>query len=174
MVQVAAPGEIVALVTFEITLGNEESGLASLCIPYPVLEGILGDLTSQHIFNKKQDVTERFDEELLQKMQHATVPANVLLGGTQITMHELMNLQVGDVVKLDRNATEELLLCINHKAKFLCRPGTRKNKLAVAITENILNVEAIRGFALEDPARESKDPNLTEWDGMTASFDNLM
>lgn len=172
LVQVASPGEIVALVTFEITLSNSESGLASLCIPYPVVEGVMGELTSQHIFNKRQEEGERFEEELLLKMQHASIPASVIMAGTQIKMQELWDLQAGDVVKLDRDAGQELLLCVNNKPKFLCRPGTRKNKLAVAITNSVSDVESLRGFALEDPARESKDPNLTEWDGMTASFDN--
>ena len=36
-IQVCNPGEIVALITFEVQISNKQAGLLSLCFPYPVL-----------------------------------------------------------------------------------------------------------------------------------------
>lgn len=173
LVQVASSGEIVALITFEVTLGNKDSGLMSLCIPYPVLEGVMGDLTTQHMFNKRLTEEQHYDQEILQKMQFANIPANVILGGTQISLSEFMQLQVGDVIRLDRQATDELLLCVNHKPKFFCRPGTYRNNLAVGITKVVNNPESIKGFCLDDPSNDPKNPNLLEWDGTHPTLEAL-
>jgi flagellar motor switch protein FliM len=51
--QIALPSEIAAVLTFEITLANRDSGLMSICFPYPMLEGIIDQLSSQHLFNQQ-------------------------------------------------------------------------------------------------------------------------
>lgn len=52
-IQVATAGEIVALLTFEVQISGKHFGLFSLCFPYPVLETVLGHLSTQHIFQTK-------------------------------------------------------------------------------------------------------------------------
>lgn len=151
LIQVATPGEIVALVTFEVNLGNKNSGLMSLCIPYPVLEGVISQLSAQHIFHRQQShIPFEEQEKLLQKLSYARTPVQVLLGGTTITVKDLLELAIGDVIRLDREATDHLLACVNGKPKFYCRPGRSKDKLAVCVTENVENQEAIEGFGFDD------------------------
>lgn len=149
LIQVATPGEIVALITFEVNLGGRDSGLISFCVPYPVLESVIGQLSAQHIFHRQQT---SFSEEqqaiILQKLNYAGMPVQVLLGGTDINVKELLELSVGDVIRLDRLASDNLLVCVNGKPKFYARPGTMKKNLAVCITEDVEDEEAIEGFGL--------------------------
>ena len=147
LIQVASAGEIVALITFEVNLGNRDSGLMSLCIPYPVLEGVIGQLSAQHIFHRQQQInTPEQQDEVIAKLSHAKMPIQVILGGTGLSLRELLALGVGDVVRLDRLASQDLLVCVNDKSKFYCRPGTLKNNLAVRIVDSVEDVEAIEGF----------------------------
>lgn len=149
LIQVATPGEIVALITFEVNLGNKNSGLISLCIPYPVLEGVIGQLSAQHIFHRQQDsIPVEEQEKILKKLNYARTPVQVLLGGTSINVKELLELSVGDVIRLDRMATDNLLACVNGKPKFFCRPGKLKDKLAVYVVDNVEIEEAIEGFGI--------------------------
>jgi flagellar motor switch protein FliM len=151
LIQVATPGEIVALITFEVTLGNRDSGLMSLSIPYPVLESVLGQLSAQHIFQRQtEDIPEEEKQKLLTKLHYAKTPVEVYLAGTQLSIGELMELSVGDVIKLDRLATSDLLVNVNHRPKFYGRPGKARDKLAVYITDSITNEETIEGFGIND------------------------
>ncbi|MGE0200535.1 MAG: flagellar motor switch protein FliM [Candidatus Melainabacteria bacterium] len=151
LIQVATPGEIVSLITFEINLGNKNSGLISLCIPYPVLEGVIGQLSAQHIFHRQTSRSGNEEQEtILTKLHFAKTPLQVLLGGTTINVQDLLMLNVGDVIRLDRLAADNLLVCVNQKPKFFCRPGTLKDKLAVYIVDDVDNVEALEGFGLND------------------------
>jgi len=151
LIQVASPGEIVALVTFEVNIGNKNSGLISLCIPYPVLEGVISQLSAQHIFHRQQ-ATVPFEEQekILKKLNYAKIPIQVLLGGTSLTVRDLLELSPGDVISLDREATDNLLACVNGKPKFYCRPGRVKDKLAVYVYDSVSEIEAIEGFGLDE------------------------
>ena len=149
LIQVATPGEIVALITFEVNLGNKNSGLVSLCIPYPVLEGVISQLSAQHIFHRQQShIPFEEQEKLLRKLNYARTPISVMLGGTSITVKDLLELAVGDVIRLDRQASDHMLACVNGKPKFFCRPGKVKDKLAVCVMDHVENTEAIEGFGI--------------------------
>jgi flagellar motor switch protein FliM len=142
LIQVASNNEIVALITFEVNLGVRDSGLMSLCIPYPVLEGILDQLNSQQIYHQKQkDIDPNTQFKVLDKLRHADLPVRVVLGGTQISFQELLKLSVNDVIRLDQQITDDLLVCVNHQPKFYARPGTLKNHLAVAVANPVEDVE---------------------------------
>lgn len=151
LIQVATPGEIVALITFEVNLGNKNSGLISLCIPYPVLEGVISQLSAQHIFHRQQaNVPFEEQEKILKKLNYAKIPVQVLLGGTVLSVKDLLELSVGDVIRLDREVNENLLACVNGRPKFYCRPGKVKDKLAVYVYEDVEDVESIEGFGLDE------------------------
>lgn len=150
LIQVATPGEIVALITFEVNLGTKDSGLISFCIPYPVLESVISQLSAQHIFHRQQSsVSPDQQEIILQKLNHAFTPVQVLLGGTQIHVKELLELCVGDVIRLDRQAKDNLLVCVNGRPKFYGRPGTVKKNIAICVNEEVEDEEAIEGFGLD-------------------------
>lgn len=151
LIQVATPGEIVALITFDVNLGNKNSGLISLCIPYPVLEGVISQLSAQHIFHRQQSNNSIEEQEkILKKLNYAKMPVKVLLGGTSLSVRDLLDLSVGDVVRLDRAVNENLLACINGLPKFYCRPGKLKDKMAVYVYDSVSDVESIEGFGLDE------------------------
>ena len=149
LIQVATPGEIVALITFELTIGNRDAGLMSLCVPYPVVEQVIERLSAQRIFHgHKGEAPAGHLEKVLDRLNYAKLPVQVHLGGTAIPVSELLHLGVGDVVQLDRQVNQDLLMSVNHSPKFYCRPGTLQNNLAVYVVDDVKDPEAIEGFGL--------------------------
>lgn len=135
-IQVATPGEIVALITLEVHISGKHYGLLSLCFPYPVLENILSQLTTQHIFQTKGIIaTSEERQKMIEKLDTSLVDINVLFGQTEISMQDFLDLKVGDVLKLDNAATEDLIVNVNGERKFYARPGRIKDKVCVKITD---------------------------------------
>ena len=135
-IQVATPGEIVALITLEVHIAGKYYGLLSLCFPYPVLENVLSQLTTQHIFQTKGLIaTSEERQKMIKKLDTSLVDLNVLFGQTVITMQVFLDLKEGDVLKLDNAATEDLIVKVNGERKFYARPGRIKDKVCVKITD---------------------------------------
>ena len=149
LIQVASPGEMVAMVTFEVLFGKESS-LMSFCIPYPTLENVMGSLSSQHIFHQQRDIQPEEDRDsIMEKLGLAPLPLNVIIAGTHMKVKDLLELDVGDVFQLDNRVEDELLIKVSGLPKFMGYPGTVGKKLAVYITEPIENEEAIEGYGLQ-------------------------
>ena len=164
LIQITPPGEIVAAITLEVTIGNQDSGLISLCYPYPMLEYYIESLSSSHLFSTKdsqQDESEpTFEKELLEKMHYAKVPVAVLVGGTSMSVRQMLELKPNDVIRLDRLAGSDLLLCLNHKPKFFCQPGTLRQNMAVCIQNKVPEPQALKGFALDISKGEALEDDL--------------
>lgn len=136
MVQVASTGEIVALITFEIQIAGKHFGLMSLCFPYPVLETVLANLSTQHIFQTKGIIaTTEERQKMIQKLNTSNVDLSVILGSTDITLGEFMDLKEGDIIKLDTRTIDDLIVKVNGEKKYFARPGTLENNVSVKITE---------------------------------------
>lgn len=135
-IQVATAGEIVALLTFEVQISGKHFGLFSICFPYPVLETVLGHLSTQHIFQTKGLVATN-DERLkmISKINSSTVDLRVQFGTCSITLDDFLQLAEGDIIKLDNKISDDLIVKVNDEKKFFARPGTLKNQVCVKITD---------------------------------------
>ncbi|MFA5879236.1 MAG: FliM/FliN family flagellar motor switch protein, partial [Candidatus Margulisiibacteriota bacterium] len=56
-----------------------------------------------------------------------------ILGKTNLTMKELRNLQVGDILTLENKIEEPLELYLGNKIKYFVQPGVANNKLAAQL-----------------------------------------
>ena len=135
-IQVATAGEIVALLTFEVQISGKHFGLFCLCFPYPVLETVLGHLSTQHIFQTKGLVASN-DERLkmISKLNTSNVDLRVQFGQCNITLDDFLQLSEGDIIKLDNKVSDDLIVKVNGEKKFFARPGTMKDKICVKITD---------------------------------------
>jgi len=59
------------------------------------------------------------------------------LGQASVTVRELLELEVGDVLPIDTKISDDLSMLIGLREKFKCKPGVVGNKLAVQITQVI-------------------------------------
>lgn len=148
MIQVATSGEIVALITFEVQIAGRYFGLISLCFPYPVLENVLINLSTQHIFQTKGIVaTTEERQKMIQKLNTSKVDLSVLFGSCDINLSEFLEIKEGDILKLDNKTNEDLVVKVNQEKKFFARPGTLKNNVCVKITDRYdSTVDSLRGY----------------------------
>ncbi|HEY3062896.1 MAG TPA: flagellar motor switch protein FliM [Chloroflexota bacterium] len=135
LVQAALPGDIAALLLFEInTLGL--SGMLSICVPHPVIEPLMDRLNTQAWFSSGSRKSGSDDDrhKLADGIRHAQLPISVELGSTTITIGELLDIRDGDVIRLDRSSDGELPVLAGKRARFVARPGTLGGNRAVQVT----------------------------------------
>jgi flagellar motor switch protein FliM len=135
LVQAALPGDIAALLLFEIhTLGM--SGTISICVPHPVIEPLMDRLNTQAWFSSSSRTKASDDDrlKLADGIRGARLPVSVELGATTVTLGELLDIRAGDVIRLDRGVDVELPILAGKRARFTGRPGTVGGNRAVQIT----------------------------------------
>lgn len=133
--QIVPPNDMVVIVTLQTQIGQVE-GLINICIPYLVLEPIMSKLTTTFWVASsiaKQAHPEQVDI-LEKKIKKTYVPLAVELGTINLSVRELLSLNINDVLKLDTTVGSELKVIVGRKAKFLCHPGTANKKVAVQIS----------------------------------------
>ena len=134
LVQIVAPNEVVVVIGFEIKMGNR-SGSMSLCIPFNVIEPVMPRLTSQDWFSyRKNDAQLDKRKHLQENLAEAKLKFRAFLGRTTIKVSDLLNLQVHDVLKIPKEAQNELILQIEGKSKFAGRIGQFRGQKAFKIT----------------------------------------
>ncbi|MCK8823541.1 flagellar motor switch protein FliM [Fuchsiella alkaliacetigena] len=135
--QIVPSNDMVILATFESQIAKAE-GLINICIPYIVLEPVVSKLNAQYWFSTTsggQD--EQSFEKVKERLSKAKLPVFADLASTEITVADLLHLQVGDVIRMDESASTEAKIKIGKRSKFKGRPGVRGSKLAVEITSVI-------------------------------------
>ena len=111
LVQIVPPNEPVVLVSFEVSMG-ERSGMVSLCLPYGVIEPVLGDLTKRDWFSYRRRRTRpksRRSWSATSSMRAWEYRRFCLR--TKITVKELLDLAVGDILTTETQAAAEASLC---------------------------------------------------------------
>ena len=118
--QIVPPNDMVVIVTLQTQIGQVE-GLINICIPYLVLEPIMSKLTTTFWVASsiaKQAHPEQVDI-LEKKIKKTYVPLAVELGTINLSVRELLSLNINDVLKLDTTVGSELKVIVGRKAKFL-------------------------------------------------------
>lgn len=127
--------EVIISTTFEVELDNA-SGTIALVIPYSTVESIKNKLNSS--FQADGDRTDRvWVENLEEHVSNLNASVNVNLGEAQITLGDLVNLNVGDVIPLSQDCDGELEFKIEGVPKFKCFFGVARGTRAVQITRSI-------------------------------------
>jgi len=133
--QIVAPNEMVVVITIEVKIGDS-AGMINICIPYIVIKPIIDKLNSLLIFSsQKKEISAEERELVRKKIEWAKVPLTVYIGSTQITLQDLLYLEVGDVIPLNQSIKEPLAVYVGNYMKFKGRPGIYHNNMAVQITE---------------------------------------
>jgi flagellar motor switch/type III secretory pathway protein FliN len=133
-VQIVPPNETVVVIGFELKMGNR-AGTMSLCIPYNVIEPIMGVLAAQNWFSyQRKGGQDDHLKKLTRNVSNAKVEMRAFLAQTTITMSELLALQVGDVITTDKNIERDVLIQIEGKNKFFGKVGQFRGARAVSVS----------------------------------------
>ena len=135
--QIISPSEMIAIVTISVAIGNVE-GLMNICLPFMTLEDIMDKLNTKYWFSTMQEKDEEsYDEYIEMAINKAQIPIKALLGKSSISVMDFINLQVGDIIKLDTLVEDPLDVYVGNIVKFKALPGSGADKYAVKVTEII-------------------------------------
>ena len=126
------PSDVIISTTFEVELENA-SGTIALVVPYSTVEPIKHKLNAS--FQTEIDESDQVWTDTLQEhLEETEADMTVNLGQAPITVSDLVNLNVGDVIPLDKDADGELDLIVEGVPKYKCMFGVSKGNRAVQIT----------------------------------------
>jgi len=137
--QITAPNEPVAVVILNITMG-EETGLVSICIPHTAIEPVAQQLNTRMWFASGTRDDGRGEERtaiLRDQLLQTPIPITAFFEQTPATVSDIINLQVGDVIKLDHGIDHPLTIRVHHIPKFRAEIGTLGQKYALQIVDVI-------------------------------------
>ncbi len=134
-VQLVAPSEMVLVIRFSIAI-KEQQGEMTICLPYIVLEPVISKLSTRTWFTSGM---RNNDEEIQKNIKHSLnqtkVPVIVKVGNSTLNTRELLQLKVGDVVKLETSVHDDLEVFVENRRMFGGRPGIHAKKKAVMVTK---------------------------------------
>ena len=119
MLQVAAPNEVVLLMSFEIKIG-ETRGVLNVCFPATSIEAVSGSFTRSWQ-RTRRDMTPTEHVALAENVGRVNVTLSAGIHAA-IGAGDFLRLQVGDVVGLEHPASEPIEVSVNGKAKFVGAP----------------------------------------------------
>ena len=136
-VGIVPPSDVIISTTFEVELENA-SGTIAIVMPYATIEPIKSKLNSYY-----QTESGSADRDWVEKVQShlssATAEVVVKLGAAEISVGDLVNLNVGDVIPLSQDADGELTVLVEGVPKFKCLFGVSRGNRAVQVTRTLQN-----------------------------------
>lgn len=106
--QIIAPNDMIAIVTLNIKIGEVE-GFMNVCLPFFTLESVMDKLNTKFWYANMQEQNEEdFEEYIGALIKRVDVPVKAVLGKTSISVTDFVNLQIGDIIRLDTEVEQDL------------------------------------------------------------------
>jgi flagellar motor switch protein FliM len=139
--QIVPPNDMVVLITLETKVGEVE-GMTNLCIPYITIEPIISKLSAQYWYSSIRKGTTDENLAIIQgRLENVELLVVAEIGEVSITMAEVLDLKVGDAIKLpDTKVNSDMVLRVGGRKKYKCRPGVIGSRVAVQIGESIVDI----------------------------------
>ena len=132
--QIISPTDMIAMVTLNLKIGDVE-GFMNICLPFFTLEGIMDRLNTKFWYSNMQDkADEDYEEHIETLIRRVDIPLKAILGRTFVAVDDFLNLQVGDVIRLDSKVDNELEIYVGNIKKFAALPGSQDEHFAVRVT----------------------------------------
>ncbi len=140
---IATPNEVVVSTTFTIELGPV-SGEMHMCMPYSMIEPIR-DLLTSSLQGETLEIDKRWVRLMTQQIQIAEVELVADLGQTRVTLGDILNMKVGDIIPLQ--VPEIVAAKVDGTPVMECKYGVFNGNYA-------LRVEKLLGSSVNDIAHE--------------------
>jgi flagellar motor switch protein FliM len=138
--QIISPSEMASIVTLNVKIGNVE-GMLNACLPYECLEKVIDRLNTKYWYSTMKTASEEEYREFIEVvLSKARIPIKAVLGRSVISVNDIVNMQKGDIIKLDTKVNDELKVYVGNIDKFRALPGESSNVYAVKVT-NIIREE---------------------------------
>ncbi|MBF0362550.1 MAG: flagellar motor switch protein FliM [Oligoflexia bacterium] len=134
-VGVVPPSDVIIATTFEVEF-ESASGTVMVVVPYATIEPIKQKLSSS--FQTDNDMADTiWTKSMHQHVKRTNAQVIVKLGETIMTVGDLVNLEIGDIIPLNQEASGEVDFEIQGIKKIKCIMGVYKGNRAVQITRRM-------------------------------------
>ena len=117
--QIIAPSDMIAIVTLNIRIGEVE-GMMNVCLPYFTLEDIMDNLNTKFWYSTIHESSDEDYEAYLEALvKRVDVPLRAVLGTSSVSVNDFMNLQLGDIIRLDSEIGGDLLVYVGRLASVV-------------------------------------------------------
>ena len=132
-VGVVPPSDVIIVTTLEVEF-ESSLGTMMIVVPYSTIEPIKQKLSS--IYQTDNEIVDSiWTNAISEHIQDVETNLKVDLGETEMTVGDLLNLQIGDVIMLKRESTGEVELSVEGVQKMKGLIGSYKGNKAVQITQ---------------------------------------
>ncbi len=133
IVHSALPSDVGVLLLFELRM-KDTSNIISMFMPYTMLEPIIDKLSSQMWLTGVRKDQSEGRAALRRQLEKVEIPIDVELGSATVSMRDLLGLQKGNIIVLDKQINEDLHVLVGGKYKYDARPGKVGRRMGVTIT----------------------------------------
>ena len=122
-----------------------ECGTVNLAVPAKALDGI-ADPAEKACDAKSEDAIDTVSMKALSGLLDSVgVPVVVELGHTSISVEDVLNMEAGDIVRLETKVNDSLKVRVGEKIGFKARPGLMGRRMSAQISENQMNNSDVLG-----------------------------
>jgi flagellar motor switch protein FliM len=126
-----------AVVKIDVEIEVEDfTGKAFFCIPYSMVEPIKDRLYTG-IHTERQGADQEWVASLKDALKGSFVSLSVEIGRAELSLADLMDLEVGSVISLGKPVSEGLLVKVQDVPKLTCMPGHSRGNQAIKIKKFI-------------------------------------
>ena len=139
VVQFLKPDDAMALITLKMSIKNVE-GNVNVCVPAEFLEAVypLFDMRANRGRNKDENKIELQRDRLFTSIKKSSLDVVGVLGETDIMLHDLLQLQKGDIIILNKKTADKSpKIVIEDEDWFGVSVGVRKKQYAVEIKKKL-------------------------------------
>ena len=139
--QVIAPSDMIAIVSLSVKIVDVE-GFMNVCLPFFTLEDVMDKLNTKYWFSTMQkDDKVDYEEHIESLIKRIDVPVKAVLGKSLVSVNDFLNLQVGDIIRLDARVDSEMEVFVGNIKKFTALPGSNRDQYAVRVASVIREEE---------------------------------
>ena len=126
-----------SIITMNIRIGNVE-GLMNVCLPYNCLEPVIDKLNTKYWYSTMQVKDDEAYQDIIEiAIEKAKIPIKAVLGSSMISVNDFLNIQKGDIIRLNTKVDDELDIYVGNLKKFTALPGASSDTYAVRLTSII-------------------------------------
>lgn len=144
MFQGISVDETVVIVMLKISMGDNIEGAMNICIPGTLLSDIFDIIEkTKHLADKDSEGAGRNNkEEILDSIKESTMEVKAELGVARVSLDDIYNLHVGDIIDLNKPQDSEVSLQISGQPWFTGRLGVYNKNIAVKIEDRVENIKS--------------------------------
>lgn len=133
LMQTISMDETIVIIVMDVSF-RYAKGQINICIPGVLLTSIFAIFDKRAADNNKGNGKDAHTtEEIMSSIKDSTLEITAQLGSSQVLLSDIYNLNVGDVINLNKPKDSEIYLYIENKPWFKGKLGMQNKNMAVKI-----------------------------------------